>query len=120
MYNPQILYPTRTGIIGPLDYYQFQPQLAAMMSVGIGARELCVVIVFTHHHCYQYCFGSVETKPRVFTILFFPVKVAKDSFEEPSKRELPINVIGTSSALWIEVAAIVVKGNPSLAFCCHI
>jgi hypothetical protein len=33
------------GVIGPLDYYQLQPQLAAMMSMtaGMNTRELCVV-----------------------------------------------------------------------------
>lgn len=42
IYNaaPQVIYP-RSG--GPLDYYQLQPQLAAMMSVGFNTRELCVV-----------------------------------------------------------------------------
>lgn len=44
IYNsaPHMLYP-RPGIVGPLDYYQFQPQLAAMMSAGLNTRELCVV-----------------------------------------------------------------------------
>lgn len=45
IYNagPQVIYP-RSGVVGPLDYYQLQPQLAAMMSAaGFNARELCVV-----------------------------------------------------------------------------
>ncbi|PZQ94259.1 MAG: hypothetical protein DI539_31130 [Flavobacterium psychrophilum] len=45
IYNAQMMYPRPgAGVIGPLDYYQFQPQLAAMMSMtGMNTRELCVV-----------------------------------------------------------------------------